>query len=67
MQRRKVRGLYMAAPIASFLIAESSFAQQKSLKEQLVGAWTIVSVSSKLPDGTLVWGGRPSRADHFYE
>ena len=59
MQRRKALGLYMAAPIASFLIAESSFAQQKSPQEQLVGAWTIVLVSSKLPDGTLVWGADP--------
>ena len=59
MQRRKVLGLYMAAPIASFLIAESSFAQNQSPQEQLVGAWTIVSVSSKLPDGTLVWGADP--------
>ena len=59
MQRRAVLGLYMAALFASFLIAESSFAQQKSLKEQLVGAWTIVSVTSKLPDGSLVWGTDP--------
>ena len=60
MQRREVLGLYMAAQFASFLIAENSFAQEKSLKEQLVGAWTIVSVSSKFePDGTLVWGDNP--------
>jgi hypothetical protein len=39
--------------------AESSFAQQKSLKDQLVGAWTVVSASSKLPDGSPVWGTNP--------
>ena len=59
MQRREVLGLYVAASFASFLIPGSSFAQQKSLKEQLVGAWTIVSVSSKLPDGSPVWGDSP--------
>jgi hypothetical protein len=59
MQRREVLGLYMAASIASFLINASAFAQQKSLKEQLVGAWTIVSATTKLPDGTLVWGDKP--------
>jgi Lipocalin-like domain len=59
MHRRELLGLYMAVTFASLVIAEGSFAQQKSLKEQLVGAWTIVSVSSKLPDGTLVWGADP--------
>ena len=59
MHRRYVLGLCMAASSASFLIAESSFAQEKSLKEQLVGAWTIVSASTKLPDGTLAWGADP--------
>ena len=32
MQRRKVLGLCMAASVASFLIAESSFAQTLHLK-----------------------------------
>ena len=59
MHRRYMLGLCMAASFASFLIAESSFAQQKSLKEQLVGAWTLVSASSKLADGTPVWGSNP--------
>jgi hypothetical protein len=59
MRRHYVLGLCMAASFASFLIAESAFAQQKSLKEQLVGAWTVVSASSKLPDGSPVWGTNP--------
>ena len=58
MHRRHVLGLYMAASFASLLMAESSFAQQP-LKDQLVGAWTLVSVSSKLPDGSPVWGLTP--------
>ena len=55
MQRRDARHIY-GRLICFFSDAQKSFAQEKSLKEQLVGAWTIVSVSSKLPDGTLVWG-----------
>jgi hypothetical protein len=56
MRRRYVLGLCMAASFASFLTTENSFAQQKSLKEQRVGAWTLVSASSKLPDGSPAWG-----------
>ena len=56
MHRRYVLGLCMAA---SFLMAETSFAQQKTLKEQLVGGWTLVSASSKLPDGSPAWGTNP--------
>jgi len=58
MHRRIMLGLCVATLSASFLITGSSFAQQ-SLKEQLLGAWTLVSASSKLPDGTPVWGANP--------
>jgi hypothetical protein len=34
-------------------------AQQKSLKEQLVGTWTYVSSTAKLPDGSPLWGANP--------
>lgn len=34
-------------------------AQQKSLKEQLVGTWTFVSSTTKLSDGSPVWGSNP--------
>jgi len=37
-------------------LTASSFAQQKSVKEQLVGAWTFVSSSTKNPDGGPAWG-----------
>jgi Lipocalin-like domain len=59
MRRHYVLGLCMAASLACALVSASSFAQQKSLKEQLVGAWTLVSASSKLPDGSPVWGANP--------
>jgi hypothetical protein len=34
-------------------------AQQKSLKEELVGAWSFVSSTGKAPDGSPVWGQNP--------
>jgi hypothetical protein len=56
---RRHYGLCIAISLACALVSASSFAQQKSLKEQLVGAWTLVSASSKLPDGTPTWGANP--------
>ena len=39
--------------------ADDAVAQQKSLKEQLVGAWTVVSSTTKRPDGSPQWGSNP--------
>jgi Lipocalin-like domain len=36
-----------------------AIAQEKLLKEQLVGTWTLLLTSTKLPDGTDVWGSDP--------
>jgi len=38
--------------LAVGLSAGDAFAQQKSLKEQLVGTWTLVSSDQVRPDGT---------------
>jgi hypothetical protein len=38
------------------LPAHDAGAQQKSLKDQLVGTWTIVSSTTKRPDGSSQWG-----------
>jgi hypothetical protein len=57
--RRYVGGVFMVAPLACALMTASSYAQQKSLKEQLMGAWVIVSSSTKLPDGNPAWGTNP--------
>ena len=35
-------------------------AQQKTLKEQLVGTWTFVSSTGKLADGSPAWGANPT-------
>jgi hypothetical protein len=36
----------------SVALSSPAFSQQKSAKEELVGAWTLVSVSSEMDDGT---------------
>jgi hypothetical protein len=37
----------------------NSVAQVEALKEQLVGAWMLELTSTKLPDGSDVWGSNP--------
>ena len=41
------------------LLSGSAAAQQADLKRQLVGAWTFVSSTGKLPDGSPTWGTDP--------
>jgi hypothetical protein len=47
--------------LAVFLPISTALAQQKSLKEQLVGTWTLVSSVSKFPDGRTedIFGPNP--------
>ena len=59
MRRPYGLGAFIVAPLACALMTASSYAQQKSLKDQLVGAWTLVSSSTKMPDGTPAWGANP--------
>jgi len=53
--------------LAVGLSASGSFAQQKSLKEQLVGTWTLVSSDQVLPDGSKVkqFGTNPKGINVF--
>jgi hypothetical protein len=49
------RAIIAASAIAALglgLLPGSAFSQQKSLKDQLVGAWTVVSYDRTLADGT---------------
>jgi Lipocalin-like domain len=41
------------------LLPGTALPQQKSLKEQIVGTWTYVSSTAKLPDGSPLWGINP--------
>ena len=45
--------------LAVVLVAGNAAAQQKTLKEQLIGTWTFISSTSKAADGSPVWGGNP--------
>src|SRR5215813_10602212 len=47
--------------LALALLAGSAFSQQKSLKDQLVGSWTLVSASQTTKDGAKSerWGPSP--------
>lgn len=52
MNSRGVVGISLAAVLA--LLPAGAFAQQKSLKDQIVGAWTLLLVDGKKVDGTQV-------------
>ena len=45
--------------LATGLLAGDGSAQQKTLKEQLVGTWTFVGSTGKNPDGSPIWGANP--------
>jgi len=53
--------------LAVGLSASGSLAQQKSLKEQLVGTWTLVSSDQVLPDGSKLkqFGANPKGINVF--
>jgi hypothetical protein len=57
--------IFISAAIVTFGLATlsgSAVAQQKSLKEQIVGAWILVSFEATAPDGkkTFVMGPKPN-------
>jgi hypothetical protein len=51
MNWRNILSLSAVAALGFTLLPGSAFGQQKSLKDQLVGAWTFVSQKYKFPDG----------------
>jgi len=52
MNRRKILALYAVALCAGTMTSSGAIAQQKSLKEQLVGNWTFVASIDTNRDGT---------------
>jgi len=52
MNRRSILGISAMTTLALALLPSSSIAQQKSLKEQIIGTWVIVSSDSTAPDGS---------------
>jgi Lipocalin-like domain len=59
MNRRNMIVLYALALCVGAITASGAMAQQKSLKEQLVGTWAFVSSTGKLADGNSPWGTNP--------
>ena len=51
MNRRAILSTCTMMPLGLALLTASAAAQQKSLKEQLVGTWTVVSAESTAPNG----------------
>jgi Lipocalin-like domain len=52
MHRHHILGLSVITALGLALLPGSALAQQKPLKEQLVGTWTIVSNDNVAPDGS---------------
>jgi hypothetical protein len=67
MIRRIILNLTAITALGLALLPGNAVAQQKSLKDQLVGAWTIVSSTTTLPDGSLAWGSNPKGLYIFTE
>jgi hypothetical protein len=61
MNRRIMLNLSAVTVLGSALLPDNAVSQQKSLKEQLVGSWTIVSNDNVAPDGTKrqIFGPNP--------
>jgi len=61
-------GFFTFSTIATLALAvmpTGAVAQQKSLKEQLVGTWMLVQSTGKRPDGSPSWGQNPAGAVVF--
>jgi hypothetical protein len=67
MDRRRILGLSMITAMGLALLPGSALAQQKSLKEQLVGTWTVVSWEQERPDGSKFqrFGANPNGVHVF--
>ena len=67
MNRRATLAMTTALCLALGLSASDALAQQKSLKEQLVGTWTLVSSDQVRPDGTKLrqFGSDPKGINVF--
>jgi hypothetical protein len=67
MNRRIILSLSAIAALGLALLPGSAVAQQKSLKDQLVGTWTFVSGTTMNPDGSSAWGSNPKGLVIFTE
>ena len=59
MNKRNFLSLAMLMAFGFVGMHGSAVAQQRSLKDQLVGTWSFVSSTAKLADGSPLWGANP--------
>jgi lipocalin-like protein len=61
MDRRNLLTISAISVLATSLMIGSTVAQQKSLKDQLIGTWILVEAVDVQPDGSKVnpWGSSP--------
>jgi hypothetical protein len=67
MNHRGVIGTCTATALGLLLLAATAVGQQQSLKEQLIGTWTVVSWEQKKSDGTKLqqFGPKPTGIAFF--
>jgi hypothetical protein len=58
---RNILHLSAITAVGLFLLPGSAASEQKSLKEQLIGTWKVVSVDNTRPDGSIkqIFGANP--------
>jgi hypothetical protein len=61
MYRRSILSIFAITVLGLALLSGSAVSQQKLLKDQLVGTWTLVSNDNVAPDGTKrqIFGANP--------
>src|SRR5262245_59347847 len=61
MNRRSVVTICAMSALGLLMLVGESSAQQKTLKEQLVGVWTVVSIENTAPNGSkrLIYSANP--------
>src|SRR5258708_6721497 len=69
MIRRNILGIWAMMALSPFLLGGNAVAQQKSLKDQLVGTWLAVSWEQDVPNGPgfQPYAANPKRGDVFAE
>jgi hypothetical protein len=67
MNRRSLLTISTATALGLALLAGNAVAQQKTLKEQLAGTWSLASITTTHPDGTKSdsFGSNPKGALSF--
>jgi hypothetical protein len=57
--RGKVPVIALLSMVLALCAGDAAAGQQKSLKDELAGAWTFISSTSQRDDGSATWGHNP--------